>query len=725
MFCCRKITTFQSISSAADLQSKNLRFNYSDESHFQSTTDSSITMRSNSVKSRSNSIRSSSASSSSGCPSEQSSTLSTPSSGSGPVLGSQCLQDDSNYHYINHLPTSSSPHHFPVHQPGSMNAFEVDFPVGTIKRKPNVLIQPKIPLTNTTRNLALQSDDALLEVNDDNCDNNVSFEEGSYGSASAINDDPFQRGTFKSGTLRRSSTEERGKNKFPMHSLHHQPIYRTNLIKSNHIDNSDDESLPPPPPPASTNLKETESTLSLNAAFPPPPPPEVLNPPPSPSPNLSEQNEQKFSELRPPSMTMLPLPPMTPQPQPKSRLTRRLSDLSENSAYFNFRNNYDPICPVGDVQNGPPLPFIYSPNSRASIASSADSSCYVTMKSNYQNNRNRMHRHNSVDYYQQKMPSWNKFGTSPRLRPFEPMANTETVEQFYTRQQSKPSNYEKFVPQMTTKFFDNPSSPPTNINVTSQPQPHCQIVSSDHNLVISTNNVQTSRVQIYAQCQQEKQHLLPSSKHSQAEENHYMSISPHLLQKHQQMLRQKEDELRNSNGVYGVADPMIATPYHVPEDLFLQNMKRVMQKKWHVAQMLQQDTNISPGQVLGFRDSAYLPPPPPPPPPTTSTQIDLIDSSYIHPSPVPSIESKSPYHHGQSFQTTDSPIKSVQFATVIPRNTPPQTPTHQSIYGTGGLKKIPPPPPRRSESTQLTSTIAVNPINISNNNNNNGFASRH
>jgi len=41
-------------------------------------------------------------------------------------------------------------------------AYEVDSTVSTIKRKPSAM--PNIPLTSTTRSLALASDDALVEV---------------------------------------------------------------------------------------------------------------------------------------------------------------------------------------------------------------------------------------------------------------------------------------------------------------------------------------------------------------------------------------------------------------------------------------------------------------------------------------------------------------------------------------------------------------------------------
>ncbi|OTF80503.1 hypothetical protein BLA29_002130 [Euroglyphus maynei] len=158
------------------------------------------------------------------------------------------------------------------------------------------MLQPKIPLTNTTRNLALQSDDALLEVSGDDGSS------GSNGSSGDVGDlqysmnnnnrqsvEQFQRGTLKTGTLRRSTiNDESQKNKTKLALLspqHHHQIYHQQTMATGSIVNNDnnssemihhsDDDLPPPPPPL---LKEAESTLSLNnASFPPPPSPEIFH----------------------------------------------------------------------------------------------------------------------------------------------------------------------------------------------------------------------------------------------------------------------------------------------------------------------------------------------------------------------------------------------------------------------------------------------------------------
>lgn len=750
--------------------------NFSEESHFGHLHQSSgsITMRTNRVP-RSDSVRSSSASSSSGCMSEQSSIVSTPSSGS--IAGTTTVHENTNYHH--HLP---SPHHQPLppsQQQTPLNAFDADFPVGTIKRKPNVMIQPKIPLTNTTRNLALQSDDALLEVSDGSsggsCGDDESCCMNSMPNPShhhSTNSEQFQRGTFKTGTLRRSNVDDRSKTKMNLLSPQHQ-FYRKSSESMNHSD----EELPPPPPPPPiiNNLKEAESTLSLNASFPPPPPPEILNSSPVNSladvQNTNPQQQQtpsSNSTLKPPSMAALPLPPMTPQPQMKHRLARRLSDLSENSTYFmNHRNNYDPNIYGSNGQPQHIPAGIYSPNSRASIASSSDSTSFITLKSNFLNGR-RFHRQNSLEYYtQQQAPAaWSKYGTSPRLRPFEqpqqqspstpPSINGNVMGEHFYRQTSTPNspstkntNYAPFVPAA--------KSGPTHVSGS-----HCALI-SDGPMIHGRNEYNFGQTQIPPPLMPppppppstnldsiNQSHYgannYPNKSSLKTQENHYMSISPHLIQKHQQMLQQQQKQQQIYSGKNCPNGPTTAPmSYHVPEDIFLKNMERVMQKKWHVAQMLQQDSSSTPGQVLGFRDSAYLPPGqasgpapvlPPPPPPESHVHLQASygnNSNYQHyngtvnspahyPSPVPIIESSaslsypsSPYHHSMNGSNN---VKTVQFAdNNLVSMTPPITPIHQPVNyhnnyenhyhhgnntGTGSNKRVPPPPPKRSESTQLT-----------------------
>ncbi|XP_075747832.1 ras-associated and pleckstrin homology domains-containing protein 1-like isoform X2 [Rhipicephalus microplus] len=74
-----------------------------------------------------------------------------------------------------------------------------------------------------------------------------------------------------------------------------------------------------------------------------------------------------------------------------------------------------------------------------------------------------------------------------------------------------------------------------------------------------------------------------------------------------------------------------------PPDVFLQDLQRVMEKKWKVAQQLSSEPTATPHEILGFRDPCCLPPPgtecaddgtfrrkiPPPPPPKRSDATQL------------------------------------------------------------------------------------------------------
>ena len=174
----------------------------------------------------------------------------------------------------------------------------------TIKRKLNSV--PKIPLTTTTRNLAMHSDDALVDV-----DSSSSEDEPKGSKSNSANGFRTTRATLKNGTLRRSSTEERLKcknNVYDSIQRYQQTISNDNHLQQtisndnhlyNHVNgvNNNDkvdllpdndnpstngvdhhfneriiDELPLPPPPQV--LTSSLSTLSLNL---PPPPPEIIH----------------------------------------------------------------------------------------------------------------------------------------------------------------------------------------------------------------------------------------------------------------------------------------------------------------------------------------------------------------------------------------------------------------------------------------------------------------
>lgn len=144
-------------------------------------------------------------------------------------------------------------------------AFEADFPTGTIKRKPS--LQPKLPLTSTTRSLAKQSDVALLEIE-----------------SPTSSDDEKNQVKCDTLRLRNSSTDERVKN-----MIYESCYFRYNEEERLNTkgarqeteedadceeeDDGDEVELPLPPPPET--LSNSLSFLSLNSL--PPPPQEYLH----------------------------------------------------------------------------------------------------------------------------------------------------------------------------------------------------------------------------------------------------------------------------------------------------------------------------------------------------------------------------------------------------------------------------------------------------------------
>lgn len=594
-----------------------------------------------------------SSSSSSGCLSEQSSVASTPSSSSN--MGSHSMLP--NGHDSSSI---NSPHqqHY-MASPQSMNAFDTDYPLGTIKRKPSVsmIMQPKIPLTNTTRNLALQSDDALLEVECDEStnvgnNNGTNYSNGNVNGNNNNHEDDFggsiygdfQR--FKAGTLsRRSNMDIKSisvTNACKSPSYHNQLTVPVMVHHQRQPSDSSDD-LPPPPPP-SLLMKEAESTLSLNNNSFPPPPPEVTeavpndampSPPPPPTcssvsmsnltgSSASLQQIPMLSQQQPSSpMQTLPSVPMTPQPQPKNsvhRLSRRLSDLSPGTAnlFFNYRQQQQ--------QNGSfdvmPPSAVLAPNSRASIAATNGggenyhTGGFATLKAYNTNNRslNRMQR-NTIE-------AWNKYGTSPRIKAFEQQQQQQSILTNGGSNAVNGQNYEAFRENVYGTRNANYSFPSYGQNVGEN-----KVDGRFGQQTNNYNNINSSTgVNQYLQHNQSFGNL-PSNNISspavgavQHQESHYMSISPHLLHRHQQMqqAQRQQPEMQQQPNQFFIRhhqqqqqQAQQQSPSTMPEQLFLQNMERVMQRKWNVAQMLHKEPTATPGQVLGFRDSAYLPPPPP------------------------------------------------------------------------------------------------------------------
>ncbi|XP_076361098.1 uncharacterized protein LOC143252606 isoform X2 [Tachypleus tridentatus] len=184
-------------------------------------------------------------------------------------------------------------------------AFEADFPVGTIKRKPSMA--PKIPLTSTTRTIAKQS------MSDDSCNNVVNL--NTVQESNSTGNNTLGRNSITRMSLRRSHTEDKieendvSKVFQRKHSIDSgtltkqveklQAIASGASVKMSSVDSykemlvnnfSDVDDLPLPPPPPELETREEivprgilpspppeafnseGSTLSLDSLPPPPPP---------------------------------------------------------------------------------------------------------------------------------------------------------------------------------------------------------------------------------------------------------------------------------------------------------------------------------------------------------------------------------------------------------------------------------------------------------------------
>ncbi|XP_065219917.1 amyloid beta A4 precursor protein-binding family B member 1-interacting protein-like isoform X2 [Planococcus citri] len=117
-----------------------------------------------------------------------------------------------------------------------------------------------------------------------------------------------------------------------------------------------------------------------------------------------------------------------------------------------------------------------------------------------------------------------------------------------------------------------------------------------------------------------------------------------------------------------------------PSATFLQDLQRVMRRKWQVAQKCKQDLNTTPHEVLGFRD----------PPDYKETNVSNWVAEHYG-------GGQNLYENVYRSGPQPSPVG------VTPAKVP-VVPTSPSVNGTPIKKRPPPPPPPRAETTQLTTT---------------------
>ena len=188
------------------------------------------------------------------------------------------------------------------------HAFDSDFPMGTIKRKPSMT--PKLPLTSTTR---------LLVKEIDTVDGEAALE------ARAAHRQSFRKSlTEEVNTIRRKASSSTVSS---IHSNSSSSVLDYGSTRSHPIpevmDSPDLDSLPLPPPPASLNSPDDGIGNDPDSLPPPPPeafdqvdtfpmPPDTSDMPPPPPP---VENQHSMSPLPPNGLRSKPPSPVRSPPE--------------------------------------------------------------------------------------------------------------------------------------------------------------------------------------------------------------------------------------------------------------------------------------------------------------------------------------------------------------------------------------------------------------------------
>ncbi|KAK3879365.1 hypothetical protein Pcinc_016057 [Petrolisthes cinctipes] len=125
-----------------------------------------------------------------------------------------------------------------------------------------------------------------------------------------------------------------------------------------------------------------------------------------------------------------------------------------------------------------------------------------------------------------------------------------------------------------------------------------------------------------------------------------------------------------------------------PPRSFLNNLQRVMQKKWQVAQKCK-DFDKMPHEVLGFRD------------PILPSEAERNVGAWIQEHYGSLYENLSPHGHPPGADSVDGEQPMVSH-TLQPSPPPHGEDLHRISQTMPGRKKPPPPPPKRSDSTHLS-----------------------
>lgn len=557
------------------------------------------------------------------------------------------------------------------------NAFDSEFPMGTIKRKPSM--KPSLPLTNITRQ--------LKEVGEtrDECDAAAVLQPNSPTNANNNNNNNSPIISYtNTGTLtRRHSRRKSNTDDANNGTLKRQHSYKRGSIESVGVRNSSGSSTPvcgtpvreraspfgdrfPERPPSATavrsplgspNSLDMPSSMTDSITSLPPPPPvdddiiashEQNYQLPPPPPEIYNSNLSLDSLPPPPNPNELP--PMTGQELTGSQLS--LMSLppppeEENSTGTVIRRRKGSVTPT-NVLSPDRTPTVLSPDQTPTpsrlntpcVSPPAGSTCSTPTNFSPTNHRNGF----DVCYTN------NKEVQSP-----PPYVNPPQ----YKMNHTLPNNFNG---NLRSSLRQSNSSLPRQISSNS----------------ISSNSTNSSNGSTNSPCIQRKVNFDFDTKTPQSPKK-TKKISFNLTpQEVIPPLPKKPPPPKRSENTKLSSPKKLADP---PTE-FLKDLQRVMRKKWQVAQKCKLEPTTTPHEVLGFRDPPILLP----------DYKEHNVSNWVQEHYGPNNVYENVYRDN---------------AEIVPEYA--TSPIHcQKVTNCDfKSKRPPPPPPKRSETTQLTTTAKL------------------
>ncbi|KAH1013428.1 hypothetical protein HUJ04_002413 [Dendroctonus ponderosae] len=569
------------------------------------------------------------------------------------------------------------------------NAFDSEFPMGTIKRKPSM--KPNLPLTNMTRQLKEVGEtrdevDGTLPIspvsytntgtltrrhsrrksnnsNDDSSNTGTLKRQHSYKSRGSLDSMGTRSGnsTPLCGTPVRERVSPFGDRSSPFgdrppsaSSLRSPATSPTSPELSSMTDSI--ISLPPPPDSNGDTINEP-----LNYQL-PPPPPEVYNsnlsldslPPP---PNLSDLPPMSGSELTGSQLSLMSLPP--PPGEDTGTMRRRAGGSASSSASATPTNVLSPERTP--IQGMSPDQTPTHSRLNTPCVSPPNSNCSTPTQTSPPNAFSPTHRNGgafpqgSPIYGQNHDRNLPAYGTATNgFHQAPPYVN--------------PPQYRQSSTLPGGSAFSNNSGLRSSLRQVSLPR---QISS---NSISSSNSSGSSGNTIYGSVYEVRNSPKAPKKVAFQEptspKKGSKKISFNLTPQEVPPLPKKPNPPKRSESTKLSSPKKLVEP---PKE-FLKDLQRVMRKKWQVAQKCKLEPETTPHEVLGFRD----------PPTLLPDYKEHNVSNWV----------KEHYGPNNLYENVyrDSPDGVVEYVS---------SPVH--LRGDiRNSKRPPPPPPKRSETTHLS-----------------------